>query len=134
MGIVRTSCALLLRAEIDLSASGDPALEAAFHRVLLIDPLHLHPRPTCAADTGRRRAVKFVDGAPRGRGRGELAKVVEQSDAEHAVFGAVGILGAPATCVVLEIEHDVAWGGRGARGLGLFEVRTRIGDGGDESL
>jgi hypothetical protein len=59
---------------------------------------------------------------------------VEQPDAEHAVLGAVRVLGAPAARVVLEVEHDVARGGRCARRLRLLEVRTRIGDGGDESL
>ena len=94
-----TSCALLLRTEVDLGTSRDPALEAAFHRVLLIYPLHLHHHP--AGALGR-----VVDAS----GRRKLAKVVEHPHAQHAVFRAVRVFCAPATCVVLETEHDVAWG------------------------
>lgn len=59
---------------------------------------------------------------------------MKQADAEHAVLGAVCVLGTPAACVVLEIEHDVARRGRGAGRLRLLEVGARIGDGGDECL
>lgn len=50
----RTSCALLLGTEVDLGAGGDPALEPAFHRVLLVYPLLC---PTA----GRCRALRLVD-------------------------------------------------------------------------
>jgi len=55
----RTSCALLLGTEVDFGAGGDPALEPAFHRILLVYPLlHLHPRPTA----GRCGALGLVGG------------------------------------------------------------------------
>jgi hypothetical protein len=77
MGVGMTSCALLLRTEVDLSTSRDPAFQTSFHRVLLIYPLHLH-RPTAA--TGRCRPLGFIDAYASG-GWSKLAKVVEHPDA-----------------------------------------------------
>jgi hypothetical protein len=64
-----TSCALLLRTEVNLGTSRDPTLEAAFHRVLFIYPLHLHRHP--AGTLGRVVDARYASG------RGELAKVVQ---------------------------------------------------------
>ncbi len=108
-GTGTTSCALLLGAEVDLSAGGDPPFQTSLHRVLLVYPLH----PPAARCRRCRSGSLGLVGAP---GRcGELAKVVEHPDANHAVLRAVGVLRAPATRVMLQVEHDVA---RGRRGVG----------------
>ena len=132
-GTDTTSCALLLGAEVDLGAGGDPPFQTSLHRVLLVYPLHLHRRPAAAARRQRRRSgsIGFV-GAP-GR-RGELAKVVEHSNANHAVLRAVGVLCAPATRVVLQAKHDVARRRRGAGRLRLPNIGSWIGNGSDEGL
>ena len=122
-----TSCAPLLCAKVDLCTGRDPALEASLHRVLLVYPLQLHP----AARRCGGGPLGLVDVSGR---RGEFAKVVEHPYAEHAVLGAVCVLRAPATCVMLEIEHDVARGRRDASRLRLLEVGTRIRDGCNDGL
>jgi hypothetical protein len=132
-GTDTTSCALFLGAEVDLSASGDPPFQTSLHRVLLVYPFHLHRPPAAAARRHRHGSGSLgLFGVP-GR-RGELAKVVEQSDANHAVFRAVGILRAPATRVVLQAEHDIARGRRSAGRLRLPDIGPWIGNGSDEGL
>ena len=112
------SCASLLRAEVHLRADGYAPLEAALHRVLLVDPLVA-------------RALALLSAV---RGRAEPAEVMQHAHAEHAVLGAVRVLGAPAAGVVLEVEHDVARRRAAAAEARLREVRARVGDGGDERL
>ena len=77
MGVWMTSCALLLRTEVDLSTGREPAFQTPFHRVLFIYPLHLH---RSVAATGRCRPLGFIDTYASG-GCGKLAKVVEHPDA-----------------------------------------------------
>lgn len=126
MGWQRTSCASLLGTKIDLGTGGEPPFETALHRVLLVDPLHLHP-----AAARRGGALGLFRAS---RWRGELAEIVQHADAHHAIFGAVRILGAPAPRVVLQAEHDVARGRRGVGRLRLLALSTWIRNGSNESL
>ena len=114
-----TSCALLLGTKVDLSAGGDPPFQTSLHCILLV--YSLHPVSTRC----QRRGSGLV---------GELAKIVEHPDANHAVLRAVAVLRAPATRVVLQAEHDIAWGRRGTSQLQLPGIGAWIGNGGDKGL